>query len=109
MNLPSVESPQQLGTAIRDELELDRRMSATVAWEERCEHAFQGLRRGSDTENARVSGQQGPSPIGEGLGADQELSTLAKQVCSLRPHLDPSADAIEEPHAELGFKSADLA
>jgi len=67
------------------------------------------LRRGSEAEDSRVTGPGGPGPLAERLRPGEEVSALGEEVLSLARDAHSTADAIEEPDAEILLELADLA
>src|SRR5262249_60841976 len=95
------------GSPLPAEPQRDSRRRAAVAREEagqRLEH----LGRGAETEHARVAGSEGPRPLAERFGPGQEVPAQRDQVLALTRESHPTADAIEEAHAQLALAGTDL-
>jgi hypothetical protein len=108
MELARFEAVQELCPAVLDEPQRDARGRATPAREE-AGQALERLGCGSEAEYPRLTGAGRPGSLAERLRMGEEVAALSEQILSRAGDAHSTADAIEEPDAEVLLELADSA
>jgi len=99
----------EIGTDRLRKLDLHIGAAFGKAMQERRKDAVNGLRRRRHPQDAAVAAPQQLSVLTERAHRAEDRAAILKQLLAFAGEDQTAANAIEQPHAELRFESADLA
>ena len=104
-----VQSARQVGAAFLGQLNLDAGVAVPITNEKCRKRILDDLRRCANSQCSSLALFERSCPLGQRLDFSEKPLGTPKYVLAFRGQLHPPTDAIEQRHAEFGFKGVNLA
>lgn len=108
VNLATLDETGRADATLFDEMDVNARPRSQVPCQERCQHALDDLRRGSDAKAPDLTTAHHTRPLGELVDAIEDLAAPTHEAFSLARQMNPTTGALEEPHTQFHLEVVNL-